>query len=448
MAKSTPMSSPTRSSRKRVKWWRRQPTLIAGLILMVTLAAAINLVYPLRSLSPGVVTPQPLSGVHANAGKILWRGETTTFSAAQVETISRENYGATTPRPLYGVTETVVRYRSYDLDDTPIVVYARVYLPVGKTGASIFGFAPGTTGIGDECAPSIEDPHKANWANYQSHLVTYAGQGYASVITDYEGMRDSNRIHHYMVGELEGRAVLDSVRALMNLDSTHRAANPKNVFLGGYSQGGHSAFWADQIASAYAPDLTVKGVVGFGPVMDVQQTWSDILHAANINWFGPYVLTSYADYYHDTYDINQILTPRYAANLRADVLAHCIDTDLMYWGHVPNLVYTTEFLASLSNGLNDPRDAQLKARLEANRTGSAPTSSAKLINEGARDNVVLPAQQTAAMQRICPTSRGPAQLKVYPNATHYNTMAQSLHDTITWMKDVAAGQAVPTTCSP
>ncbi len=441
------MSSPILSSAsKKLRRTRRRLIVLTVLVVCAMAALEVALVFQSQPPEPGA-KPSPTPS-QADAGQILSRDSSAVLAPAQVEAVSHESYGAFTPKPLYGVRRTLVQYRSYDENRTPITIYARVYQPVGKTGAPIFAFAPGTVGIGDQCAPSLENPRKANWANYDSHLLTYAGQGYASVITDYEGMRDPSRIHHYMVGALEGRAVLDSVRAVINLDNGSSSLDTGNIFLAGYSQGGHSAFWADQIAEAYAPELNIKGVIGFGPVMDVQQTLADIVHAANINWFGPYVLASYSDYYEETYGVESILLPRWRQNLRADVLGHCIDTNLSYWGYTPGLVYTPEFLSSLGSGLNDPKYSQLKRRLAANITGSAQTSSAKLINEGGHDNVVLPAQQTAAMQRVCPNSVGPAQLKVYPAATHYNTMAISFNDTLAWMRNLAEGTPVASTCSP
>ncbi len=442
------MSSPTPfPSRSRRRWRYR---LLASLVLTACVGAGLwglwrQLPQPAKTATV-VPSPSAAPAAGSDGGRIVSRTPTTTYTPAEVEAASRQDYGSYTPAPKYGVARTEIQYQSYETDGTPIMIYARVYLPVGRTGAPILGFAPGTTGIGDECAPSLEEPAKANWANYESHMQTYAGQGYAAVITDYEGMRDADRIHHYMVGEMEGRAVLDSVRALINLEAGTQVLDTADVFLAGYSQGGHAAFWADQIAPSYAPALSIKGVIGWGPVMDVQETLADILHAANINWFGPYVLTSYADYYHDDYDPAGILLPRWNAHLRSDVLAHCIDTDLGYWGHDPHAVYTPEFLTALASGLNDAKYSLLKQRLTANQAGSAHTASAKLINEGEHDNVVLPMQQTAAMKRVCAASQGPAELKVWPGATHYTAMEVSLSQTLAWMNDVAAGRPVPRTC--
>jgi alpha-beta hydrolase superfamily lysophospholipase len=86
-------------------------------------------------------------------------------------------------------------------------------------------------------------------------------------------------------------------------------------------------------------------------------------------------------------------------------------------------------------------------RLEANIVGNAKTTSAKLINQGSHDNVVLPGQQTEAMTRLCANSKGTAALKIYQGATHYNTMILSFTDTLNWMQALREGRPVATTCA-
>jgi acetyl esterase/lipase len=279
-------------------------------------------------------------------------------------------------------------------------------------------------------------------------MAMYASQGYAAVTTDYEGMRDPTRIHHYMVGELEGRAVLDSIRALERLPQAQGRLDPTNVFMAGYSQGGHAAYWADKIAPTYSPAIKPKGVIGFGPVMSVAETMSDVLHGANINWFGPYVLYSYADYYKTPFPIDQILQPKYAAAEDTAVPTHCIDTDLTYWGHIPSAVYTPEFIHAMSTGNIGSVSPDLAKELDENAVGNDPTSTAKLINSGAYDNVVLPAQQKAEALLLCASSKGPVDLTIYPKATHYDTMVISLSDTLAWMTKLRDNEAVESTCQP
>ena len=385
--------------------------------------------------------------VSSLSGEIVSRSRTTTFAADQVKAISHQNYGTNTLEPKNSVKKTTVEYYSSDLDGKLLKIHARIYQPVGKSNTPILGFATGTVGIGDQCAPSLEQPEKVNWANYESHMLTYAGQGYATVVTDYEGMRDPDRIHHYMVGALEGRAILDSVRALINFDKGTNILDTNHVFLSGYSQGGHAAYWADQISRTYAPEFDITGVIGWGPVMNVEETLADITRAANINWFGPYVLTSYTDYYRENYHNDTILLPQWSANLRNDVLRHCIDSVLPYWGHDPAKVYTPDFIQALTTGVPSSKYQRFFDRMRSNIVGNATTTSAKLINQGGKDNVVLAIQQTPAIDRICKNSKGPAQLTLYPDANHYTAMQQSLADTLAWMSKLASGQSVLDQCA-
>ena len=397
-----------------------------------------------RTVPAPVSSPIPLKPA---PGQLLGVDSKRTFSLAQTQETARENYGAVTLPAKSGVTKITFRYRSSDPDGTLFTVYGRAYVPTGGGSYPIFAFGPGTTGMGDQCAPSLENPKVVNWGNYDSHMLMYASQGYAVVTTDYEGMRDASRIHHYMNGELEGRALLDAIRAIKHLPDTKGHLKEGQVVVGGYSQGGHAAFWADTIANVYAPDVTIKGVVGFGPVISVKESIGDVVFGSTLNWFGPYVLTSYRDYYKADYDLERILQPRFLQNLSSDVLSHCIDSDIAFWGHNPNLVYTPQFLASINAATFDSDYPELARDLDKNSVGNAATPSAKLINQGKSDNVVLARQSELAMPGMCRASTGPVQMKLY-NGNHYNTMILSLNDTLAWMKQVTGGERTVSTCQP
>ena len=432
---------------KRVKHHRRWQ-------FWVLLVMAFGLIYfywwtvGSRVPSPAPSLPDAQAILQPHPGDLLGVDSAQTFTVAQTEALAKENYGASTPPVTTGITKYIFHYRSELPNGRQITVYGRAYLPaVPKTNLPVFAFAPGTTGIGDECAASLEKPKVANWANYDSHMAMYASQGFAAVTTDYEGMRDPSRIHHYMVGELEGRAVLDSVRALKHLPASRGRLDLGSVFFAGYSQGGQAAFWADKIASSYAPEIKDKGVIGFGPVMSVKETLADVTHGANINWFGPYVLYSYRDYYHTDYPLENILVPHFLATLDTDVPAHCIETDISHWGRKPDGVYTPEFLQTLSSGqwAGTPY-ASFGADMDKNEVGALSTSSAKRINGGTMDNVVLPAQQAAAFNTLCHSSTGPVQLAEYQGATHYDTMVRSFSDNVSWMHAIIAGLPQASNC--
>jgi len=428
---------------KRGQW--RLGLLLLLLIATVAFGALVPSAY---QSTPNAVIVNPLTHPYStiDAGAVLSRTDEPSLTREQVQASSLEDYGRFTLPAKYGVARSLLTYRSYDTDGTPITIYARVYLPIGLNNAPILGFAPGTTGIGDACAASLEIPRVANWANYESHMLAYAGQGYATVITDYEGMRDPGRLHHYMVGQLEGRAVLDSVRALINFAGKSGQLETKHVFLAGYSQGGHAVFWADQIATSYAPELKISGIIGFGAVISVEDTLADVTRGSNLDWFGPYVLVSYADYYHEAYSLAQILQPKYRDNLIADVTTHCINTDVEFWGTNPTVVFMPSFISALQTHTLDNSFPDLAQRLQQNAVGAITTRVPKLLNGGTKDIVVLPQQQAKTVTMLCRNPTAPVHLHEYPEATHYNTMAVSIVDVLNWMKTLQTGGQAPDDC--
>ncbi|MBP9827177.1 hypothetical protein KBC99_01720, partial [Candidatus Saccharibacteria bacterium] len=333
--------SPLKAKARR----RKRVFAIFGLTIFIAIGLGYWLTRPEKPIIRPTSSPQatsPKSGATPVVNRVVGQDPVISYTSEQaLGLIKLTNPAFTGSVP--SLKQQTFRYTMTDTDGKSTTVYARLFIPAQSSvnRMPIIGFAPGTTGIDDKCAASVEVPAKRNWANYESHMLSYAAAGYAVVITDYEGMRDASRMHHYMVGVLEGRALLDAVRSINELPTAKGRVDQSSVILAGYSQGGHAAYWADKIATTYAPELTTKAVIGFGPVTDVQQTLTDIVRGANILWFGPYVLYSYADWYSENYSVPAILNPPFAANLSADIAKNCIDTNIGYWGNKDiNKVYT------------------------------------------------------------------------------------------------------------
>jgi fermentation-respiration switch protein FrsA (DUF1100 family) len=152
-------------------------------------------------------------------------------------------------------------YRSQALDGDTIAVSGTVAIPKGKApkgGWPVITWAHGTVGIADICAPS----RAGTQANYDSPLLnTWLKAGYAVVRTDYEGLGTPGP-HPYLIGDSEGRSVLDVVRAARVLDGSIG----KRVVVAGHSQGGQAALFAGSLAKKWTPELTLRGTVAFAPV--------------------------------------------------------------------------------------------------------------------------------------------------------------------------------------
>ena len=174
--------------------------------------------------------------------------------------------------------DQLLLYRSTSVGGKKIAVSGSLALPKGKAprgGWPVITYAHGTTGAADSCAPT---------RGYDaSDLVSYAypllrrwlKAGYAVVRTDYEGLGTPG-VHPYLVGESEGRSVLDAVRAA-------RALEPrlsKRFVIAGHSQGGHAALFAASLAKKWVPELQLRGTVAFAPASHLEHQFRATLGIA------------------------------------------------------------------------------------------------------------------------------------------------------------------------
>ncbi len=161
-------------------------------------------------------------------------------------------------------------YRSTGLKGEPIPVSGAIFIPSGPApagGRNVIAWAHPTSGVAPACAPSLY-PDRAGliW-----NLREMLGQGYVVVATDYPGL-GTDGIHPYLIGESEGRAVLDSVRAARHL-TKGGASNRFAVW--GHSQGGHAALFTGEIAARYAPELELVGVAAAAPATYLVELFDD-----------------------------------------------------------------------------------------------------------------------------------------------------------------------------
>ncbi|MEV0344627.1 lipase family protein [Nonomuraea sp. NPDC050680] len=147
--------------------------------------------------------------------------------------------------------------------------------PLGKR--PIIGYAVGTHGLGDQCAPSasMSQGREAELALVSLFLL----KGYAVAITDYEGLGTPG-VHTYMAGISQGHAVLDSIRAATRVSGSGLATGGP-VAIMGYSQGGASAAWAAQLQPSYASELRLKGVAAGGVPADLHAVADHLDGGAN-----------------------------------------------------------------------------------------------------------------------------------------------------------------------
>jgi len=178
-------------------------------------------------------------------------------------------------------------YRSTTLDGQPTAVSGWVAVPTTPGPHGIVVFAHGTTGLGDQCAPTL-----GGGATPQQFAGLLA-DGWTVAATDYQGLGTPG-MHHYLVADAAARSVLDIARAAAVMDP---AASLDGVALVGFSQGGHAVLSAAERAGELAPEIGLVGVVAAAPAMQLREWFA----AAPSGQEGYLLMIALA--YADAYDV-------------------------------------------------------------------------------------------------------------------------------------------------
>ncbi|GAA3036356.1 alpha/beta fold hydrolase [Gordonia defluvii] len=182
-------------------------------------------------------------------------------------------------------TAKTVMYTSRYLDGTPAAVTGTAIEPTaawtGKGPRPTVVVGPGTIGQGDQCAPSrmmglpmsVDLSKPSIGVNYTAPEMLYLlAHGVRVFVTDYIGMGTPG-MHTYVNRVETAHAMLDGARAALRV-----AGAPARAPIGfaGYSQGGGAAAAAAELASVYAPELTVKATYAGAPPADLSKVISAI----------------------------------------------------------------------------------------------------------------------------------------------------------------------------
>ncbi|WP_067433067.1 lipase family protein [Nocardioides jensenii] len=179
-----------------------------------------------------------------------------------------------------------IMYRSTDRTGTPIAVTGTMLTPkqawVGRGKRPLIGYAVGTQGLGDQCAPSRT---LGKGLEYEGPFIAgLLARGYAIVVTDYEGLGTEGE-HTYMMRETQGHAVLDAVRAAQRLPGSGvTSENP--VAISGFSQGGGAAASAGELAPTYAPEINLKAVAAGAVPADLGQVATNLDGSLYVSFMG------------------------------------------------------------------------------------------------------------------------------------------------------------------
>ncbi len=255
-----------------------------------------------------------------------------------------------------------------------------------------------------------------------------AKSNYVVASTDYEGQGGPGR-HPFLVGQSEGRAVLDAARAARQFPGLKL---PKTLAIVGYSQGGHAALWANQIAHEWTPEFDVLGTVAGAPaselsaligssapsVYDNPQAVGILagMEAADPKLSGP---------------LNKILAPAGKA-LLAEMDRSCTPS--------PDFKQDSPLLTA------DPRTTEpWKHLLDANTPGSVRTYDPILIIHSKLDQNVPIGQSESLLKRLCAHGQV-VERRVLRDGTHVTAAVPAYAQGFEWLDNLAAGKPPVSSC--
>jgi len=302
--------------------------------------------------------------------------------------------------------------------------------PANPAARKFVAWAHPTTGIAWKCAPSLRAaPTKAIGG-----LNDLVAHGLVVAATDYPGLGTPGPIG-YLVGKGQAYAVLDSVRAARQIP----AVGGGNEFgLLGYSQGGHAALFAAQLAGAYAPELKLKGVAAIAPPTDLAT-----LLNANLNSIAGRILASYTlDSWNVKYGAPLTgLLDSTSQSLIEEVAKNCVD-DLgsKIDAAAAQKGLDKQFLRADPARVPPWRDLMVQNSLYALGSG-APA----LIIQGGADDIVRPAVTTQFVRGACAAGAN-VQYVTLKGKGHSGAMEAGRAEAVKWLAARLAGQPARGNC--
>lgn len=148
--------------------------------------------------------------------------------------------------------------------------------------------------------------------------VVGASIGIVTAMPDYIGLGDSPGLHLYIHADSEALASLDMLRAVRDLRDELEFELNDQLFLWGYSQGGHATMALHKlIEEVHSDEFTVTASAPMSGPYDVSGVQAEVIVSENpypTPGYLPYIILSYQEVYGNLYtSLDEVFLPEYAA---------------------------------------------------------------------------------------------------------------------------------------
>ncbi|OWY24715.1 T9SS C-terminal target domain-containing protein [Sphingobacteriales bacterium UPWRP_1] len=210
----------------------------------------------------------------------------------------------------YGIEEYKITYQTIDADGSPTFATGLLVLPVNPTCPLPLGVYNHGTFTDYASMPSNLG---------QEHMigVSYATTGYVGVLPDLVGYGSSPGFPNYQHARSTGTANVDMLRAARLFCQQKGIDLNGQIFITGYSQGGHSAMAAHrELELYYANEFTVTACAPLSGAYDMSGTQTNFVFSDNHyegNIYLGFIIMAFKEIYPDLlpWSFSEVFLPPY-----------------------------------------------------------------------------------------------------------------------------------------
>lgn len=279
------------------------------------------------------------------------------LSKAQLDsTLTANGVPASFVGTIYDIDVYKVRYQTVGIDSSAIFATGLLAIPTNATGCKmpLATFGHGTTSDREGV------PSRANGGEAMIGMVI-ASLGYVSTLPDYIGLGDApaGLLHPYQDARTEASASIDLLRAARELAPQLNYRLNGQLFISGYSQGGHTTMATHRtIQTQLNGEFTVSASCPMSGAYDLSGVMVDVMLSDSdyaVPGYLPYLVFSWNQRYNFYSSPSEYLKSPYDTTLPPLFNGrYGMGTINAAMPSVPKLIFKQEMIDSFANNPNHP----------------------------------------------------------------------------------------------
>ena len=327
-----------------------------------------------------------------------------------------------------GVRAQRIIYHSQDAEGHDVTASAAVLTPPGqppKQGWPVIVWAHGTSGVAQQCAPSLmKDLYYG-----QEGLFAFLAAGFAVVAVDYHGLGTPGP-HQYVDKPAQAHDIVYAVPAA-------RAAEPalgRRWVVDGHSQGGLAAWGTAELENVrHDPDYL--GAVSVAGAAQLEKLFIHLSQTPGVGFYLAFMAYGIHARFPE-FQPADLLTPSALRSYAAVTSQGCWFNGYAAYRGVPGS-------SLLRPGWE--RNPALQRFARENSLGEQPVGGPLLVLAGEADATVPIADVRTIVGALCKAGAA-VSFRSYPGLDHDPTMEQSVPDQIAWIRERFDGKPAGRNC--